>query len=86
LVVGVYAGFIETDMVARLNVPKIRPEEVTAKTMEALLTDQEEVLADGWSQEVKAALASDTVAFYRQIQESWERSKREEAKHLSQEE
>lgn len=77
LVVGVYAGWIDTDMTAHLDVPKVRPEEVARKTIEGVATDQEEIFADRESQEIKAALAADPQAFYRQLQEEWNRTQQQ---------
>jgi NAD(P)-dependent dehydrogenase (short-subunit alcohol dehydrogenase family) len=56
-VIAVHAGYIDTDMTAALNRPKVSPEEVAARIIEGIRMDQEEVLADQPSQEVKAVLA-----------------------------
>jgi NAD(P)-dependent dehydrogenase (short-subunit alcohol dehydrogenase family) len=55
-VIAVHAGYIDTDMTAALNRPKVSPEEVAARISEGIRKDQEEVLADQPSQEVKAVL------------------------------
>ena len=55
-VIAVHAGYIDTDMTAALNRPKVSPEEVAARISEGIRMDQEEVLADQPSQEVKAVL------------------------------
>lgn len=56
LVVGVHAGFIDTDMAAGVDGPKISPAEVVAQTLDAIEADREEVLADQVTREVKAGL------------------------------
>lgn len=58
LVVGVHAGFIDTDMAARIDGPKIAPEDVVAQVLDALEDDREEVLADQISRDFKASLSA----------------------------
>lgn len=72
LVIGVHAGFIETDMAAQITDPKVRPEEVAATTIEAILANREEVLADQRSKDIKAALAADPQALNRLMQARWD--------------
>ena len=72
LVIGVHAGFIDTELVSAIAGPKARPEDVALATMEGILADREEVLADQRSVEIKTALATDPVAFYRQQQQRWD--------------
>ncbi|MEV1000586.1 SDR family oxidoreductase [Nonomuraea sp. NPDC050202] len=57
LVVGVHAGFVDTDLSAWTDAPKISAGTVAELTMDALLRDQAEVLADEQSRSVKAALS-----------------------------
>ena len=52
LVVGVYAGFVDTDMTKNLTVPKVRPEDIAAAVMSGLANGIEEILADERSREV----------------------------------
>ena len=57
LVVGVHAGFIDTDMAASVPAEnKISPRQVVEATIEALKNDETEVLADEISRQAKAAL------------------------------
>jgi NAD(P)-dependent dehydrogenase (short-subunit alcohol dehydrogenase family) len=72
LVVGVHAGFIDTDLVAGFDVPKTRPEDIAAATMEGIRAGREEVLADTASQEVRAVLDADPLALNRKMQERWD--------------
>ncbi|MGX5185473.1 SDR family oxidoreductase, partial [Streptomyces avermitilis] len=57
LVVGVHAGFVETDLSAWTNASKVSPATVAELTMDALTGDQFEVLADEETRRVKAALS-----------------------------
>jgi NAD(P)-dependent dehydrogenase (short-subunit alcohol dehydrogenase family) len=57
LVVGVHAGFIDTDLAAAIPPEdKIPPRQVVDATLEALRTGQTEVLVDDVTREAKAAL------------------------------
>ncbi|GHF00386.1 putative short chain dehydrogenase/reductase [Streptomyces longispororuber] len=55
-VVGVHAGFIDTDMVSAVERPKSTPAEVAARILDGLEAGATEVLADDVSATVKAAL------------------------------
>jgi NAD(P)-dependent dehydrogenase (short-subunit alcohol dehydrogenase family) len=57
LVVGVHAGFVETDLAAWTDAPKITAEDVAEQTMRALEENRVEVLADEGTRQVKAALS-----------------------------
>lgn len=57
LVVGVHAGFVETDLSTWTNALKVSPATVAELTMDALTGDQFEVLADEETRRVKAALS-----------------------------
>lgn len=58
LVVGVHAGFIDTDLAAAVPADqKIPPAQVVDATLDALQTGATEVLADEISREAKAALS-----------------------------
>ena len=54
LVVGVHAGFVETDLSARIDAPKISPGSVAEQTMQALANNSTEVLADERTRQAKA--------------------------------
>lgn len=56
LVIGVHAGFIDTDLVANLKAPKLPPADIVARILEAIEADQPEVLADETARGVKAGL------------------------------
>jgi NAD(P)-dependent dehydrogenase (short-subunit alcohol dehydrogenase family) len=57
LVVGVHVGFMDTDMAAGIDAPKVTPESVVEATLEALRGGRPEVLADDTSRFVKAQLS-----------------------------
>ena len=57
LVVGVHAGYIDTDMAAGVDQSKISPDDVVAQVLDAIEAGREEVLADGLSRAVKAGLS-----------------------------
>ncbi|WP_338757694.1 SDR family oxidoreductase [Nocardia vulneris] len=56
-VVGVHAGFIDTDMVAAVAQPKATPAEIAARILDGVAAGDAEVLADAVTVEVKAALS-----------------------------
>jgi NAD(P)-dependent dehydrogenase (short-subunit alcohol dehydrogenase family) len=64
LVVGVHSGFIETDMAAGIDAPKISPEEVARQAFDAVEAGQVEVLADARTRQVKASLPLDHELIY----------------------
>ncbi|MET7326540.1 SDR family oxidoreductase [Nonomuraea sp. NPDC005650] len=63
-VLGVHAGYIDTDMAARVTGPKITPAEVVAQTLDALETGAHEVLADEISRQSKAGLSGELERLY----------------------
>jgi NAD(P)-dependent dehydrogenase (short-subunit alcohol dehydrogenase family) len=72
LVVGVHAGYLETDMAADAPGPKTAPEDIAAQLVAALRADEEEVLGDQLSRDVKGALSRDLELLYPGIQEQWD--------------
>ena len=56
-VVGVHAGFIDTDMVAGLPLPKLTPAEVATRIVDGLEAGAAEVLVDELTVNTKAALS-----------------------------
>ncbi|MBB5780138.1 SDR family oxidoreductase [Nonomuraea jabiensis] len=63
-VLGVHAGYIDTDMAAHVTGPKITPAEVVAQTLDALETGAYEVLADAISRQSKAGLSGELERLY----------------------
>jgi NAD(P)-dependent dehydrogenase (short-subunit alcohol dehydrogenase family) len=72
LVVAVHAGFIDTDMAAGLDVPKISPESVAQQVYDAVEAGQIEVLADERTRFIKASLSRDHEVIYPPIQAFWD--------------
>ena len=57
LVVGVHVGYLDTDMAAGVDAPKLPPAELVAQVLEALEKGEEEVLGDETSRFAKSVLA-----------------------------
>jgi NAD(P)-dependent dehydrogenase (short-subunit alcohol dehydrogenase family) len=72
LVVGVHAGWIDTDMAAAVEDSKISPREVAAQTLDAVEKGLSEVLTDDWTRHVKDAVATDQDSLYPDIQRRWD--------------
>ena len=72
LVVAVHAGFIDTDMAALVDAPKVSPESVATMVFDAVEAGQVEVLADERTRTVKASLSHDHELIYPPIQEFWD--------------
>jgi NAD(P)-dependent dehydrogenase (short-subunit alcohol dehydrogenase family) len=72
LVVAVHAAFIDTDMAAGIDAPKISPESVARMALDAVESGQVEVLADERSRFVKQSLPRDHELIYPPIEEFWD--------------
>jgi len=72
LVIAVHAGFINTDMAAGTNAPKISPQSVAQQAFDAVEAGKIEVLADERSRFVKESLSRDHELIYPAIQELWD--------------
>ena len=72
LVTGVFATFIDTDMAALLDVPKISPRSVVDQTLDGIEAGAQEVLTDDRSRSIKAALPDDLAAIYPAQQARWD--------------
>jgi NAD(P)-dependent dehydrogenase (short-subunit alcohol dehydrogenase family) len=72
LVVAVHAGFIDTDMAALTDAPKLSPESVAKQVFDAVEAGQIEVLADERTRTIKASLSRDQELIYPPIQEFWD--------------
>jgi hypothetical protein len=71
-VVAVHAAFIDTDMAAGIEAPKISPGSVARLALDAVESGQVEVLADERSRFVKESLPRDHELIYPPIQEFWD--------------
>ena len=70
-VVGIYAGYIETDMAAKVNAPKTSPQQVAERTLEGVRLGQDHVLADNRAQEIWQATRTNPVGVQAQMQALW---------------
>jgi NAD(P)-dependent dehydrogenase (short-subunit alcohol dehydrogenase family) len=73
LVVGVHAGFIDTEMVTELarGLPKDDPADVARQVFDAVEAGQVEVLADRRTERIKSLLPEDHEKIYPAVQDRW---------------
>jgi len=71
-VIGVYAGYIDTDMATGLSAAKSSPAEIAARMIEGIEAGNEEILTDQRSRDVFAALRKDDRAFDADMQKVWD--------------
>jgi NAD(P)-dependent dehydrogenase (short-subunit alcohol dehydrogenase family) len=76
LVVGVYAGYIDTDMTAGLSIAKTRPQDVAARVLAGIEAGSEEILADERARSVHAELLKDSSVFDATMQRTWDQRPR----------
>ncbi|SOX54831.1 KR domain-containing protein [Mycobacterium ahvazicum] len=72
LVVGVHAGWIDTDMADTVAAAKLSPGDVASQTLAAIQHGDEEVLTDDGTRRVKASLPHDLTALYPDVQKRWD--------------
>ncbi|HWV84615.1 MAG TPA: SDR family oxidoreductase [Capillimicrobium sp.] len=63
-VLGVHVAFVDTDLTAHVDAPKVAPAEVAAAALDALEAGRPEVLVDERSRQVKASLPEDQERIY----------------------
>ncbi|MDH6485388.1 SDR family oxidoreductase [Streptomyces sp. SAI-127] len=66
-VTGLHVGYVDTDMTAKIDAPKVTPESVAAQALDGIESGAHEVLADDLSRQVKAGLAADLATLYPQL-------------------
>jgi NAD(P)-dependent dehydrogenase (short-subunit alcohol dehydrogenase family) len=71
-VVGVYAGFIDTDMAAVIDQPKTSPQQVAERTLDGIRTGRDHVLADARAEQLWQALRTDPAQVAHQMQQRWD--------------
>ena len=74
-VIGVYAGFIDTDMAAAWNGPKTAPAQVVARALEGVESGLNHVLADERARKIYDAVRADPEQLERTQQEAWDQRK-----------
>ena len=62
-VLGIHAGYIDTDMVSHVTAAKSSPDDIARRTLEALERGDSEILADETSQQVKAGFNAPRAAY-----------------------
>ena len=67
IVTALHVGYMDTDMVAKLDVPKADPRDVAVQVADAILAGDFEVLADDLTRSVKSRLSDDVTALYAQL-------------------
>jgi NAD(P)-dependent dehydrogenase (short-subunit alcohol dehydrogenase family) len=76
LVVGVYPGYIDTDMADRMwgsaEYPKLAPAEAAARVLAGIEAGTEEILTDETAVGVHAALLKDARPFDAELQKAWD--------------
>jgi NAD(P)-dependent dehydrogenase (short-subunit alcohol dehydrogenase family) len=72
LVIGVYAGYIDTDMTAGVTAPKSSPAAIAARVLQGIESGEEDVLTDERSRTVFAELRKDDRAFDATMQKVWD--------------
>jgi NAD(P)-dependent dehydrogenase (short-subunit alcohol dehydrogenase family) len=68
IVTALHVGYMDTDMTAGLDAPKIDPREVARQVADGILAGEYEILADEISRTVKSQLSNDVTALYGQLQ------------------
>jgi NAD(P)-dependent dehydrogenase (short-subunit alcohol dehydrogenase family) len=75
-VIGVYAGFIDTEMAAAWNGPKTSAAQVAARALEGVESGLSHVLADERARQIYDAVRADPEQLERTQQEAWDQRKR----------
>ena len=71
LVLGVYAGYIDTDMAAGVAQPKTSPQQVVARTLSALDSGVERVFADLRAYDIDRRVRTDREALDAELERRW---------------
>ena len=76
-VVGVYAGYLDTDMAAHVRLPKTSPQQVVMRSLEGVEGQIDRVFADDRAIEVDRRVRTDRTSFYEELQQRWNQSERQ---------
>jgi hypothetical protein len=63
-VVGLHAGFIDTDLARNIDSPKSSPEAIVRTTLDALERGEGQVLADEITRQVHRGLSADSPVYF----------------------
>ncbi|MGC4983743.1 SDR family oxidoreductase [Streptomyces sp. DT193] len=66
-VTGLHVGYVDTDLTASLDVPKVTPGSVAGQALDGIEWNAHEVLADALTRQVKAGLSGELSALYPQL-------------------
>ncbi|MFF3416182.1 SDR family oxidoreductase [Streptomyces sp. NPDC002698] len=66
-VTGLHVGYVDTDLTASLDVPKVTARSVAGQALDGIESDAHEVLADALTRQVKAGLSGELSALYPQL-------------------
>lgn len=75
-VLGVYAGYIDTDMATHIGSPKTSPMDVAKRTLESIEAGIDHVLADERAHEIWQARCSEPAALEAAMQKNWDHNQR----------
>ena len=76
-VVGVYAGYLDTDMAAHVRLPKTSPQQVVMRSLAGVEGQIDRVFADDRAIEVDRRVRTDRTSFYEELQQRWNQSERQ---------
>ena len=79
LVVGVFAGYINTDMTRGLALAKTSPDIIAARVLAGIEADREEILADERAETLRRELFKDDGPFDANMQKTWDDHVRRQA-------
>jgi NAD(P)-dependent dehydrogenase (short-subunit alcohol dehydrogenase family) len=72
-VLAIHAGYIDTDMAAGVDSPKVSAQQVAARTLDGLREGKNSVHADQRSEEVWQKLKTDPEGLHARLQQAWDR-------------
>jgi NAD(P)-dependent dehydrogenase (short-subunit alcohol dehydrogenase family) len=67
IVTALHVGYMDTDMIAHVDVAKADPRDIARQTAEAIIAGDFEILADGTTRAIKSRLSEDVTALYAQL-------------------
>ena len=79
LVVGVFAGYIDTDMTRALALAKTSADVIAARVLAGIEADREEILADERAETLRRELFKDDGPFDANMQKTWDDHVRRQA-------
>jgi NAD(P)-dependent dehydrogenase (short-subunit alcohol dehydrogenase family) len=71
-VIAVYAGFIDTDMAASFDAPKVSARQVAERTLQGVRDGHDYVHADQSSEDIWQAVRNDPAKLHAQMQQAWD--------------